>query len=109
MDHTDVILGSDVDTTGATTKDSRSDAVTTQKINILTRRLSGLPLTDQFELDIPPLDENTTVELTQLLSLFPEPPSNDIATETAQLSNSGKNTWGSLRGIAEKFNVFGRG
>mmetsp|Transcript_4363 Transcript_4363/g.7069 ORF Transcript_4363/g.7069 Transcript_4363/m.7069 type:complete len:127 (+) Transcript_4363:1275-1655(+) len=87
-----------------------------QQIFHLNRRLSGMPLLPQFGKDYPHLDESTTNKLDSLLDTFPLPPTVNpqqvqtpaSSTQTQQGLPRTSSGWGSIRGIAEKFNVFSK-
>ena len=84
----------------------------------MTRRMSGMPLLDRLDKSYVCLSKADCVKLMDLLDKFPDPPSvPPLAQMVAIGSSSGpppthhrvsSGGWGSIRGIAEKFNVFNK-
>lgn len=84
------------------------------KVFVMTRRMSGMPLLHRFEKSYAALEPDFKYKLNELLDKFPDPPSNQTNSTTnsqgagnQQKSSSG---WGgySIRGIAEKFSMFNK-
>ena len=80
----------------------------------MTRRMSGMPILDRLNKSYPTLEPNVLDRLNELLVKFPEPPTSVVlpAGTGQQPSHSSGHKlsggWGSIRGIAEKFNVFNK-
>lgn len=78
------------------------------QVFFLTRRMSGKPLLEELDKSYVKLDENVLKQLNELLSKFPDPPSasDSSVTNAAPQATQKSMGWGSIRGIAERFNVF---
>jgi len=78
------------------------------KVFIMTRRMSGMPLLHRFEKSYTTLEPDLKIKLNELLDKFPDPPSNQASMGVNQQRTSGG--WGgySIRGIAEKFSIFNK-
>jgi hypothetical protein len=80
----------------------------------LNRRMSGMPILDRFEKHHAGVDGDILAKVNDLLDRFPLPPAAPYCVspngrESLSTTPSAKSSiggWGSIRGIAEKFNVF---
>lgn len=82
------------------------------KVFIMTRRMSGMPLLHRFEKSYVALEPDFKIRLNKLLDTFPDPPTNiqtngGINSNLHQKSSGGWSGY-SIRGIAEKFSMFNK-
>jgi hypothetical protein len=85
------------------------------KVFYMTRRMSGMPLLHRLDKNYVTLDPDIKIKFNELMNSFPDPPSNAQILSSAQAgqnfapqTKSNGGSWGSIRGIAEKFNVFNK-
>ena len=81
------------------------------KVFYMTRRMSGMPLLHRLDKSYTDLEPECRDRLNDLLDKFPDPPTGSqfVGTGNVPVSNQKSGSgWGSIRGIAEKFNVFNK-
>lgn len=84
------------------------------KVFYMTRRMSGMPLLHRLDKGYVTFDTLQCEKFNELLDKFPDPPTTSLqpsqSTSQSQSANnkSSSGGWGSIRGIAEKFNVFNK-
>lgn len=86
------------------------------KVFYMTRRMSGMPLLHRLDKGYASFDRLQCELFNKLLDKFPDPPTSvnlqipaSAAHGQAGHNKSSSGGWGSIRGIAEKFNVFNKG
>lgn len=84
------------------------------KVFVMTRRMSGMPLLHRFEKSYATLEPEFKIKLIELLDKFPDPPSNQVNIGVNGQGGGNQQRpsggWGgySIRGIAEKFSMFNK-
>jgi len=83
------------------------------KVFYMTRRMSGMPLLHRLDKSYVMLEPQFKDKLNDLLDKFPDPPSTSqfVGTGNPHINvqkSGGGGGWGSIRGLAEKFNVFNK-
>lgn len=83
------------------------------KVFYMTRRMSGMPLLHRTDKGYVMFDQLQYEKFNELLDKFPDPPTTTMqasvsASHSQSAHNKSSGGWGSIRGIAEKFNVFNK-
>jgi hypothetical protein len=84
------------------------------KVFHMTRRMSGMPLLHRMEKSYVKMDAVQLKKLNDLFDKFPDPPVGIQIPGSGASSGQGSQpksmagSWGSIRGLAEKFNVFNK-
>jgi hypothetical protein len=84
------------------------------KVHHMGRRMSGMPLLYRMEKCYVHLDTQQLQNLNVILDKFPSPPQGlQTGGPTGQAGSAAQNkgsagSWGSIRGLAEKFNMFSK-
>lgn len=80
------------------------------KVFYMTRRMSGMPLLQRIDKNYVSLEPDIKDRLNDLLDKFPDPPNNTqiVGSGSFQHNTHRQGGWGSIRGLAEKFNVFNK-
>jgi hypothetical protein len=84
------------------------------KVFHMSRRMSGMPLLHRMEKSYVKLDALQLRKINELLDKFPDPPvgiqipGSGASSAQGSQPKSMAGSWGSIRGLAEKFNVFNK-
>lgn len=83
-----------------------------EKVFHMGRRMSGMPLLHRMDKSYAQLDEFQLRRFNELLDKFPPPPNAlpgaSVAANATSHNTRSSGGWGSIRGLAEKFNVFAK-